>query len=347
MHRTSTDVLITAHTSRRTPSNDSTSHNLLPPSDTIAFEFEGVELTIIIAETEYGSGEEVVSTVIAQEEGDDEVVFALDPDGEVANATTDGETFFPDPTNMTSSGETSLPDPEALQRHLQSNDRGVVASVDLTHTNTMELSKRRLSAESVQACQLVAQIICSIGLSVICLVAPPPLVGICTALVNDVCAAGADSLEGVCEGIVDCIGDPHMRGLKGQKFDFSGKDGGWYAILHDASFYVNMRVTAPVPGLDDITYITGLGVSVLDANRQRHTLVMTVDNPLELYSECPDIGQACLADGAMTVELDGERLTQPGEVGVQYDMCLHATLQQHCSMNIGYTKSTMPRFQES
>ena len=70
--------------------NASNARNVPPPSDTIAFEIERVVLTIVIAETEYGSGEEVVNTITAQEEGNNEFEFALDPDGEVANVTSNG-----------------------------------------------------------------------------------------------------------------------------------------------------------------------------------------------------------------------------------------------------------------
>lgn len=77
-----------------------------------------------------------------------------------------------------------------------------------------------------------------------------------------------------------------------------------------------MRVTAPLPGLDDTTYITGLGISIVDAKLEPHSVVLTVDNPLKVQSECPDIGRLCLADGALTVELDGVKMTKPGEVRV-------------------------------
>ena len=308
------------------PENASNARNVPPPSDTIAFEIEGVVLTIVIAETEYGSGEEVVSTITAQEEGNDEFVFALDPDGEVANVTSNGETFFPDEANGTSSENTFFPDPESSRRRLQLNDGGVVTMVGSIHPNGFELSKRHLSKESVDACATVATLICSLGLSVLCTSDTGPLVPICDAL-KDVCGTGTDAIEDVCESIVDCTGDPHMRGLQGQKFDFSGKDGAWYSILHDESFYVNMRVTAPIPGLEDITYITGLAISIISDNRERHTIVLTVDNLLEMQSECPDMGLTCLADGALTVELDGVRLAHPGEVRVPYDKCSRVILQ--------------------
>ena len=48
-----------------------------------------------------------------------------------------------------------------------------------------------------------------------------------------------------------------MTGFLGQKFDFTGEDGGWYSLIADANMHINMRVTSPVPDLPEITYITG------------------------------------------------------------------------------------------
>lgn len=48
-----------------------------------------------------------------------------------------------------------------------------------------------------------------------------------------------------------------MTGFLGQKFDFTGKDGGWYSVIADANLHINMRVTSPVADLPEITCITG------------------------------------------------------------------------------------------
>lgn len=48
-----------------------------------------------------------------------------------------------------------------------------------------------------------------------------------------------------------------MTGFMGQKFDFTGEDGEWYALIADDNMNINMRVTSPVPELPVITYITG------------------------------------------------------------------------------------------
>ena len=109
-------------------------------------------------------------------------------------------------------------------------------------------------------------------------------------------------------------GDPHMTGFHGQKFDFTGKDGEWYALISDLpSIHINMRVTAPVPSLPEITYITGLSVFTTDSDGDDHSIIISVKTPHSLRSECPSDGSVCLADGALSVILDGEEtFTKPG-----------------------------------
>ena len=109
-------------------------------------------------------------------------------------------------------------------------------------------------------------------------------------------------------------GDPHMTGFHGQKFDFTGEDGGWYALISELpSIHMNMRVTAPVPSLPEITYITGLSVLTTDSDGDDHSIVIFVKTPHSLESECPSDGSVCLADGALSVILDGkETFTKPG-----------------------------------
>ncbi|CAM9241198.1 unnamed protein product [Ectocarpus sp. 13 AM-2016] len=69
---------------------------------------------------------------------------------------------------------------------------------------------------------------------------------------RDVC----DEFSTGADGGTAC-GDPHMTGFLGQKFDFTGEDGGWYSVIADSNMNVNMRVTSPVAELPEITYITG------------------------------------------------------------------------------------------
>lgn len=67
-----------------------------------------------------------------------------------------------------------------------------------------------------------------------------------------------------------------MKGLRGQKIDWSGVDGAWYGLLTDESIdlHVNVRLTAPLPkDFPDRQLITGVsvlsqGVSLLIEVRQ-------------------------------------------------------------------------------
>ena len=73
-----------------------------------------------------------------------------------------------------------------------------------------------------------------------------------------------------------------MKGLRGQKIDWSGIDGGWYNMVKDdtVNLHVNVRVTAPLPEeFPDRQLITGL--SVLS---EGHSLVIEVKNPCLLYT---------------------------------------------------------------
>lgn len=265
---------------------------------------------MVMSETEYGSGEYVASEVTVQDPDNPAVVFTLDGDGDVTEITSEGETLYP------------LPDTPA--RQLQTYGKDAISTViETANVNGIYRSTRHLTEGGRLACEAAANILCGIAGTAACLAVTNVFGALaCGGLAAAACFAAAGVIEDACEDIVDCTGDPHMRGLQGQKFDFSGKDGGWYAIMHEQSFYVNMRVTAPILDLDGITYITGLGISVTDANHERHTVVMTVDNPLEMQPECPGVDKACLADGALTVELDGVSLTEPGEVRVSRTLCV-------------------------
>lgn len=107
-----------------------------------------------------------------------------------------------------------------------------------------------------------------------------------------------------------------MTGFHGQKFDFTGEDGGWYSLVSDPlSMHLNMRVTAPIPSLPVITYITGLSLLTKDDDGVDHTIVITVKDPHSLESVCPENVQPCLADGSLNVVIDGDEvLIAPGTV---------------------------------
>ena len=106
-----------------------------------------------------------------------------------------------------------------------------------------------------------------------------------------------------------------MTGFRGQRFDFTGEDGAWYAILSALpSVHLNMRVTSPIPSVPEITYITGIAINTTDAAGVAHTIVISVTDPHNLDSTCPVGVSPCLAQGSLTVELDGGvALLAPGE----------------------------------
>lgn len=108
-----------------------------------------------------------------------------------------------------------------------------------------------------------------------------------------------------------------MTGFRGQKFDFTGEDGGWYCLIKDESMQINMRVTSPVPDLPEITYITGLSVLISDDDGSEHDVIIEVKDPHNLDSSCPAGVAPCLADGSLSVTLDGDEvLLAPGTADV-------------------------------
>ncbi|CAM9754778.1 unnamed protein product [Ectocarpus sp. 13 AM-2016] len=135
-------------------------------------------------------------------------------------------------------------------------------------------------------------------------------------------------------------GDPHMTGFLGQKFDFVGQDGEWYAVVSDMpDLEVNMRVTSPVPAEPEITYITGVGIKTIDAEGLDHSIVITVTDPRSLDSACPVKGSTCLADGALTIELDGEvALLAPGEVELGPNVAISAVNLPGSCRSFGFEK---------
>ena len=114
------------------------------------------------------------------------------------------------------------------------------------------------------------------------------------------------------------IGDPHITGFSGQKFTFTGDDGTWYVLISDPpSLRVNIRVTAPVPSLMETTYITGFVLLTTDDVGLDHIIVVTAKNPHGVETTCSMGVSPCLADGSLTVLLDGkEALAAPGTVSL-------------------------------
>lgn len=87
------------------------------------------------------------------------------------------------------------------------------------------------------------------------------------------------------------------------------------------------RVTSPLPEAPTITYITGLAVMTTDNDGVDHSIVITVKDPHSLDSSCPAGHEAspCLADGSLSVLLDGEEsLFGPGSVVLGQDVVVSA-----------------------
>lgn len=131
-----------------------------------------------------------------------------------------------------------------------------------------------------------------------------------------------------------------MTGFLGQKFDFTGEDGDWYCLLEDgSSMHLNMRVTSPVPSLPEITYITGLSIITTDVQGVDHTIEIFVTDPHHLDSNCPEGVSPCLANGALTVTLDGEEsLTSPGEVTLGPGVAISAVNLPGACRSFGFEK---------
>ena len=99
--------------------------------------------------------------------------------------------------------------------------------------------------------------------------------------------------------------DPHLQGLRGQHVEWTGVDGGWYALVKDVEddLQINVRTTAPLPNdFPDRQFITG--VAILS---QEHSLVVEVKEPHTIDTQgCASDVSPCLADGGLVVSVDGE-----------------------------------------
>ncbi|CAN0152013.1 unnamed protein product [Scytosiphon promiscuus] len=131
-----------------------------------------------------------------------------------------------------------------------------------------------------------------------------------------------------------------MTGFRGQKFDFVGEDEEWYCVLQDgAELQLNMRVTSPVPSVPEITYITGISVRTIDLDGLSHTIVVQVTDPHDLSASCREEVSPCLADGALSVEVDGrEVLLSPGTVSVGPGTAISAVNLPGACRSFGFEK---------
>lgn len=102
--------------------------------------------------------------------------------------------------------------------------------------------------------------------------------------------------------------DPHMVGLKGQKIDWAGVDGAWYALIknHDPDVTVNLRLTAPLPEEFPHRQLVS-GVAIMSSG---HSLVLEFKNPYSTDLDgCPRGNPQCLANGGIRVVVDGRTLS--------------------------------------
>ncbi|CAM9782452.1 unnamed protein product [Ectocarpus sp. 12 AP-2014] len=100
-------------------------------------------------------------------------------------------------------------------------------------------------------------------------------------------------------------GDPHMQGLRGQRINWSGVDGGWYSLIKDddTDVDINVRVTAPLPDeFPDRQLVTSLAVL-----SEGHSLVIKVENPYTTDTDgCPEGVSPCLANGGLRIFVDDQ-----------------------------------------
>ncbi|CAN0257108.1 unnamed protein product [Ectocarpus sp. 12 AP-2014] len=96
-----------------------------------------------------------------------------------------------------------------------------------------------------------------------------------------------------------------MQGLRGQRVNWFGVDGGWYSLIKDddADIHINVRVTAPLPDeFPDRQLITSLAVM-----SEGHSLVIEVEKPYTADTDgCPESISPCLANGGLRIFVDGQ-----------------------------------------
>ncbi|MEP6167814.1 MAG: hypothetical protein ABJ208_03850, partial [Rhodopirellula bahusiensis] len=166
----------------------------------------------------------------------------------------------------------------------------------------------------------------------------------CTAAENDVSGADLDPVgpgtlfgipnrntfnNGFCDPSI--FDDPHVNGLRGQRYDWFGEDGGWYAFLSTQDqLQMNLRVTSHLPTtFPERQLVTGVAV----VTEGGHTITADVVDPLDLAPTCQNAAEAaksgstsalCLANGGLRVTVDGrEEMPAAGEY--HFDGGIHIT----------------------
>eukprot|EP00904_Undaria_pinnatifida_P007796 jgi/Undpi1/4146/HiC_scaffold_16.g07513.m1 len=122
--------------------------------------------------------------------------------------------------------------------------------------------------------------------------------------------------------------DPHVNGLRGQRYYWSGEDGGWYAFLstqHDLQ--MNLRVTSHLPEtFPERQLVTGVAA----VTEGGHRITVDIVDPLDLAPVCQHPANAeftsasCLVNGALRITVDGrEEMPVAGEY--HFDGGIHIT----------------------
>lgn len=117
-------------------------------------------------------------------------------------------------------------------------------------------------------------------------------------------------------GFAEVTDDPHMFGLLGQRIDWKGEAGNWYALVHDGvEKQIAVRLTSPLPEeFPDRQLVTGVSL----VSTGGHSLIIEADNPYttETAGCPPDMMVPCLAEGSLRITVDGEQtnfLVSPSE----------------------------------
>lgn len=84
-------------------------------------------------------------------------------------------------------------------------------------------------------------------------------------------------------------------------------------------------MTSPVPDLPEVTYITGISIATTDVDGDQHTIIIQVKDPHNIESACPAGVMPCLAEDALSVEINGEEaLLAPGAVSLAPNVAIAA-----------------------
>ena len=135
--------------------------------------------------------------------------------------------------------------------------------------------------------------------------------------------------NGFCIPVV--VEDPHVSGLRGQRYDWFGDDGGWYAFLSTQDqLQMNLRVTSHLPStFPERQLVTGVAM----VTEGGHTITVDIVDPLDLAPTCQNTADAarsgstsapCLVNGGLRVTVNG-REEMPGAGEYHFDGGIHIT----------------------